>query len=136
MRDFKTLKRRRRPNDYLVLPEGYDARATPDRLSPVFPVSRGQLGLLVKRVALAEPRTKMLSDDEDAGWFEFEQLGKTLRFPADITVECVHRGEDASALAVWSRSRYGIFDRGANRKRIERWIAAIEMRIGGNTKSR
>ena len=129
MPDFKTLKRRRRPNDYLVLPPGFEAEAAPSRESPVFQTPRNQLGMLIKRVALAEPRTVLLSDDEDGCRFELVQRSKTFRFPDFVTVACFHEGEDASTLAIWSRSKYGISDRGVNRKRVDRWIAAVEARI-------
>ncbi len=129
MTDFRTLRRHRRPNDYLILPDDLPSSATPDRLSPVFPVSRDGLGLLVKRVALAEPRTVLLENDEDGCHFEFRQRSRIFRFPDFVTVECRHADNDRSTLAIWSRSKYGISDRGVNRKRVERWIAAIEARL-------
>lgn len=129
MTDFSTLRRHRRPNDYLILPDDLQSPAAPDRWSPVFPVSRDGLGLLVKRVALAEPRTVLLESDEDGCHFEFRQRSKIFRFPDFVTVECHHAADDQSTIAVWSRSRYGISDRGVNRKRVERWIAAIEARL-------
>lgn len=129
MADFSTLRRHRRPNDYLVLPEGLRSPASPDRLSPLFQVSRDGLGLLVKRVALAEPRTVLLENDKDGCRFEFRQRSRLFRFPDYITVECHHAPDDRSTLAIWSRSRYGISDRGVNGKRVERWIGAIEARL-------
>lgn len=129
MPEFKTLRRRRRPNDYLVLPHGFDSRSEPDRRSPRFRVPRDRLGLLLKDVALAEPRTVLLEDDEDGCRFLLLQRSRIFRFPDYITVECFHDGEVASQIAVWSRSRFGISDRGVNRARIERWLVAIEARI-------
>jgi uncharacterized protein (DUF1499 family) len=131
MSEFETLERRRWPNDYLVLPDGFEGRSEPDRRSPRFGVSRDELGLLVKRVALAEPRTVLLESDEDGCRFVFRQRSKVFRFPHVITIECFRAGGDASTLAVWSRAKYGFAGGGVNRKRIERWIAAIEMRVGG-----
>ena len=129
MPEFKTLRRRRRPNDYLVLPAGFESLSEPDRPSPVFPVPRDRLGLLVKEVALAGEMTVLLEDDEDGCRFLFRQRSRIFRFPDFVTVDCFHDGHEASQIAVWSRSRYGISDRGVNRARIGRWIAAIERRI-------
>lgn len=124
--DFKTLRLSPKPNQHLVLPDGYPAAAAPHARSPVFPVDPDRLAAAVKQVALAEPRTKLLSGDDAARRYEFVQRSAVFRFPDFVSVEVVTAGEGRSALAVYSRSRVGYSDFGVNRKRVDRWLAATE----------
>ncbi|MDF2690080.1 MAG: hypothetical protein K0Q80_3046, partial [Microvirga sp.] len=48
-----------------------------------------------------------------------------MRFPDTVVVQVFDRGEDASTLALYSRSQVGRSDFGVNRRRIERWVARI-----------
>lgn len=128
--DFATLTLTWRPNQYLVLPEGYKARAKAHAASPAYARSPDQVLDAVKRIALAEPRTVLLSDDRAARQLAFVQKSKTFRFPDFITVEAVPVAGNKTALAVYSRAKYGIRDFGVNRARIERWLAALTRELG------
>lgn len=124
--DFKTLQLSGKPNQYLMLPEGFESSATPDDRSPVFAVAGATLSAALKRVALAEARTEMLSADDDAGAYEFVQRSAVFRFPDFISVKIVPAGEGHSTLAIYSRAKVGYSDFGVNRKRVERWLTALK----------
>lgn len=129
MTDFKTLQLGSKPNQHLVLPAGFNASATPHARSPVFAVDGPTLAAAVKRVALAEPRTELLSADEGAGRYEFVQRSAIFRFPDFVSVAIVPAGEGRSTLAAYSRAKVGYSDFGVNRKRVERWLAALKSEL-------
>lgn len=129
MMDFKTLQLTPKPNQFLVLPEGFEAAAEPHARSPVFAVAAEMLAEAVKRVALAEPRTTLLSGDDAAGRYEFVQRSALFRFPDVVSVEIVPEGEGRACLAVYSRAKVGYSDFGVNRKRIERWLSALKAEL-------
>ncbi len=123
--DFATLALTWRPNQFLVLPEGFTSQAKPHATSPAFAHAPDEVLDAVKRVALAEPRTELIAEDRAARQLAFVQKSKTFRFPDFITVEAVPVAGGKTALAVYSRAKYGIRDFGVNRARIERWLAAL-----------
>lgn len=129
--DFHTLRLSWRPNQYLVLPEGYAAVAKPHRTSPVFATGAEPVLEAVKRVALAEPRTDLVGEDRARHQLEFVQRSKIFRFPDRVTVEAVPVGAGGTALAIYSRAKLGIRDFGVNRARVERWLAALAAALNG-----
>lgn len=128
--NFATLVLTWRPNQFLVLPEGYKAQAKPHATSPAFARTPDQVLDALKRVALAEPRTSLLAEDRAARQLSLVQKSKTFRFPDFIAVEAVPLAGGKTALAIYSRAKYGIRDFGVNRARIERWLAALARELG------
>jgi uncharacterized protein (DUF1499 family) len=124
--DFHKLKLTWRPNQFLVLPRGYQAQATPHRASPLFDAPPDRVLEALKRLALAEPRTELLAEDGAARQLEFVQRSKVFRFPDLITAEAVPVERGRTALAIYSRAKLGFRDFGVNRARVERWLAALE----------
>jgi uncharacterized protein (DUF1499 family) len=128
--DFATLSLTWRPNQYLVLPAGFAAKAKAHATSPVFAKTPDQVLDALKKVALAEPRTTLLAEDRAPRQLALVQKSKTFRFPDFITVEAVPAGAGQTALAIYSRAKYGIRDFGVNRARVERWLAALKAQLG------
>jgi uncharacterized protein (DUF1499 family) len=121
--DFATLKRGANPNDALICPRDLCPQAQADAEPPVFPVPAARLRSIMSEVALGEPGTSLL----DRGPRQDRYLVRTrlMRFPDTVVVEVFDRGEDASTLALYSRSQIGRSDFGVNRRRLERWVARI-----------
>jgi uncharacterized protein (DUF1499 family) len=128
--DFATLTLTWRPNQFLVLPPGFKAKAKPHATSPVFPKTPDQILAALRRVALAEPRTTLVAEDRNARQLFFVQKSKTFRFPDFVSVEAVPVAAGQTALAIYSRAKYGIRDFGVNRARVERWLAALKSELG------
>ncbi len=128
--DFAALTLTWRPNQFLVLPQGFTARATPHAASPVFTKTPDEVLDALKRVALSEPRTTLLADTRAARQLSFVQRSKTFRFPDFIDAEAIPLAGGQTALAVYSRAKYGIRDFGVNRARVERWLAALRRELG------
>ncbi len=116
------MTRTERPNDFQALPPGKPG----DIESPVFAMPAAELARRFDAVALAQPRTRRLAGDPAQGWTTYVQRSLLIGWPDYISARAVDLGEGRSALAVWSRSRYGYSDWGVNRARVEAWLAALE----------
>jgi uncharacterized protein (DUF1499 family) len=123
--DFKTLKLKSSPNQYLVCPDGTCANATQHRTSPEYAMPAPELARTLLDIALAEPRTELAEGSADDLAFRLVQKSALFRFADDIDVQVIPLGEDRSTVAIYSRSRVGYSDLGVNRKRVERWLATI-----------
>jgi uncharacterized protein (DUF1499 family) len=128
--DFATLALSWKPNQFLVLPTGFAAKAKAHAASPVFAKPPEQVIEALKRVALAEPRTTLLAEDRAKHQAALVQKSKTFRFPDFIDVQAVPAGAGRTALAIYSRAKIGIRDFGVNRARVERWLAALKTQLG------
>ncbi|MBL4863936.1 MAG: DUF1499 domain-containing protein [Rhodobiaceae bacterium] len=122
--DFKTFKLTRKPNQYLVTPEGFCENATSHRTAPVFTVRPQKLEDAFADIALAEPRVTRKTSDE--GQRDFVQRSALMRFPDTITFEAIDLGNGKSTLAIYSRSAIGHSDLGVNKKRIDAWLKKLE----------
>lgn len=124
---FKTLKLKRKPNQYLVAPEGLCEIAKPHRSSPVYKVSAEKLQQAWEEMIAGQQRTALQKSDAGEMTFEYVQRSKLMRFPDYITVQFIDLPDQSSStLAIYSRSRYGYRDFGVNRNRIENWLHLLE----------
>jgi uncharacterized protein (DUF1499 family) len=121
--DFKTFKLTRKPNQYLVAPDGFCENAKAHKEAPVFQCEAQALEDAFADVALAEPRvTRKPSDD---GQRDFVQRSALMRFPDTITFEAIELGDGTSTCAIYSRSSIGHSDLGVNKKRIDDWLQKL-----------
>lgn len=130
MLDFATLQRSWKPNQYLVLPPGFVSTAKAERVSPIFDVPPGRLIQALKSLITQQPRTALLHGNGVTGQIEAVERSKIFRFPDFITAQVFPAGEGESALAIYSRAKYGIRDFGVNKARVERWLAALPAALG------
>lgn len=122
--DFKTFKLTRKPNQFLIAPEGHCQNATPHATPKTYSVDAQKLEDAFADLALAEPRVTRKQTDE--GQREFVQRSALMRFPDTITFEAIDLGGGKSTLAIYSRSKVGHSDLGVNRKRIESWLKKLD----------
>ena len=112
-----------KPNDRLIGPmPGADAPA------PVWAATPEALMQAADAAFRAMPRTMLLAGDVAAGHATYVQRSATMAFPDYISVRAV-AAEGGATLAIWSRSRYGHSDLGVNAKRLDAWIAAIDLSL-------
>ncbi len=120
---FQELERRDSPNDYLVCPAGYCKRAAPDRVSPVYSMAVKMLKGRVDALLSKAPRTEIISQGDTQ--FVAVQRSLIFRFPDTIDIEVIAAGRERSTVAIYSRSRYGRYDLGANGRRVEGWLEVL-----------
>ena len=110
---------------FLFCPPGY-CPAAEAIASPAFPMPWERLHEYWTEVITGEKRVETIAADPDKRRFVYIQHSPTFRFPDIITVEFVQLGPNRSSIAIYSRSRYGHFDFGKNRKRVGKWLALLE----------
>ena len=125
--DFRTIAPRKSPNRYLVAPKDY-ASLAPHALAPVWPVPVAKLRDALTTMLAREPRTRIVADD-DRG-FDITVRSRLFGFVDDVAVAFLSVDAGHATLAIYSRSRVGYSDLGANRRRVRRWLAAVTSALG------
>ena len=103
----------------------------PDFVIPAFTCDATRLCDALRDIALAEPRTKLQSESPDENHLSFVQRTAFWHFPDDIVAEISASENGGAALMLSSKARYGMMDFGVNRRRVKRWLAALEARLAG-----
>jgi uncharacterized protein (DUF1499 family) len=126
MVDFAGLVRPKSPNTYLVAPDGLCTMARPDRVAPVFSVSPERLRDAFLNLMREAPRVTEGHANTDPLAYDFVASTALMGFKDDVSVRFLPGALGGGTLAIYSRSRMGYSDLGANRKRVEAWLAALE----------
>ncbi len=121
--DPATTARTGKPNDVLVAPDGA-ASATTSWQSKVHRLAPRDLLFLFDAVARNASRTTVLAGSIEDGHITYVQRSTVFGFPDYVSVRAVPVN-DGAGLVIWSRSRFGHSDLGANSARITRWLAQI-----------
>ncbi|MEM9420934.1 MAG: DUF1499 domain-containing protein [Pseudomonadota bacterium] len=122
---FATLRRSRRPNDYLVAPDGFCQQAKPDALSPTFETSPKALyAALVKLLGAQTGVTELVRNDEEC-FVRYVAVTQLLRFKDDVAFQVLPLG-DIATVAAYSASRVGHSDLGTNKKRVDEILMSLK----------
>lgn len=131
MPDFATLVPGHTPNQYLALPPGFASPAPAHGESPVFDLPVAELETRALDAIRAQPRVTAIAADPARRQYAFVQRTAILRFPDTVTVRFVGVADGRSSLAIYSRSKVGYSDLGANAARVRTWLEAIAAATGG-----
>ena len=112
-------------NSYLSAPPGV-TEATPDQAGPEFALDPIALAEVFDKVVMSAPRTRRLAGSPSEGWTTYVQRSLIMGYPDYISVHAVKLKDGKSALAIFSRSRFGEGDFGVNAARVKRWLQALE----------
>lgn len=123
--DFQRLRLADKPNQFLMCPANI-CSAEPHADSPLFDISADRLRQRWRDVLAAQPRVEQLPEDNVGKQYTYIQRSTRFRFPDLITVRFIAVSPLQSTLAIYSRSIYGKSDFGANRQRIEAWVALLK----------
>ncbi len=125
--DFRTLERPSSPNSFLLAPEGMCAQARIDAVSPDFDLPPA--GLFERLQAVLESDRSISVTRVDAAALRLSAVATTalLRFRDDLDAAVLAGpdGETSSRLAVYSRSRVGYSDLGANARRVRELVKKL-----------
>lgn len=122
---FASLQRSDAPNDWLIAPEGFPS--DPDAPAPVFDVSAKRLAETFVAVAKSEGADEVTTRED--GFLCVVAVTGLLGFEDDVCAQFILLEPERSTLAVYSASRVGYWDLGANRARLEDWLARIAERL-------
>jgi uncharacterized protein (DUF1499 family) len=120
--DPRAIPKPATPNHWLIRPVGGDARP------PNYRLDAPGLAELIDAVALAQPRTERVAGSVASGHMTYLTRTPLMGYPDFVSFR-VYATETGSSFAVFSRSRFGRSDLGANRKRMETWLAAIDAAV-------
>jgi uncharacterized protein (DUF1499 family) len=122
--DFSHLQRAATPNTALAAPA--DFVPAPDIVTVRRPVAPMVLYQAIRRVAEAQPRTYLHVAYADRLQLHYVARSAVFNFPDLIAIQIL----PDSSLILFSRSVYGRSDLGVNRKRLRRWLAALDAELG------
>jgi uncharacterized protein (DUF1499 family) len=125
--DVAQLTRPASPNTALAAPAGF--RPAPDVVTPTYHVPAPRLYAAIQAVAAAQPHTYLAAAYPDLRQVHWVVRSAVFNFPDLVTAEASPSGPDAATLVLYSRSVYGYGDLGANRRRVEAWLAALEQTL-------
>lgn len=123
---FADLRPPATPNQFLVCPPETCTRTTPGLVAPVFATDPARLRQELDRIIRADPHTELVATDNDRLGDRYVQRTAWLRLPDTIVVRYIPLDFDRTTLAIYSRSKVGSNDFGANEARVRRWLAALE----------
>ena len=122
---FKSLKRPPKPNTCLVAPDNYCLAADADFAAPEFDMTgRGLHSKLSELIAANRSFGKVEADAEQLR-IKFVATTGLMRFKDDVDIEIIPVDEGKATFAIYSRSRVGYSDLGANRKRVNEIIRRV-----------
>jgi uncharacterized protein (DUF1499 family) len=125
--DMGRIERPSSPNTALAGPAGF--APTPDVETPTFEVPAARLRDAVLAVAATQPRTFLAADHAAQRQIHWVVRSAIFNFPDLVTAQITDAGQDRSTLVLYSRSVYGYSDLGANRQRLNTWLAAVQTKI-------
>ena len=122
---FKSLQRPPKPNTCLAAPDNFCLASEADFAPPEFDLSAADLFTKINEIISAERSFGRLTSDADALRLKFVATTGLMRFKDDVDIEVIPLDDGKSTLAIYSRSRVGYSDLGANRKRVTKFIAKL-----------
>ena len=123
--NFKSLKRPPKPNTCLAAPENHCLAAEPDFAAPEFLLTPRGLFSKLSEVVAAERSWSKVESDAEALRLKFVATTGLMRFKDDVDIEIIPLDEGRATFAIYSRSRVGYSDLGANRKRVGKLIERV-----------
>jgi hypothetical protein len=111
-------------NAALACPPGYCTLAGAAR-SPVVALDADRLYWALMRVVTGAPRVTVIADDPRRRRVALLQRSAVFGFPDIVIARVVALAAERSSVALYSRARYGRYDFGVNRRRVEDWLARI-----------
>jgi uncharacterized protein (DUF1499 family) len=128
--DLATLQRPTSPNTALAGPASLGTH--PDLAVRRYDVPGSVLLAALHRIAATEPRVYPLGRFDDRLQAAYVARSRVLNFPDIVQVAAVPDG-GGSWPVIYSRSVYGRYDFGVNRRRVEAWLARIPDAIRAET---
>ena len=129
--ELRSFARADKPAEVLACPPGYCA-ARADLTVPDYPIPLERLAAIVREAVTAIPRTTIERDEPARQRLVAVQRTAVLRFPDTIWIELIARGPASSSVAIYSRSNFGYYDFGVNRRRVEALLAAVAARVAAS----
>jgi uncharacterized protein (DUF1499 family) len=125
--DITHLARPASPNTALAAPAGFSP--APDVVTPRYKLPADRLFALLRDIAASQPNTYQAALYPEQLQVHYVARSSVLNFPDLIMAQVRTDGPGGSDLILYSRSVYGRSDFGVNRKRVEAWLAALQIKL-------
>ena len=122
--DLQNLKLPTSSNYYLVCPKNF-CNVEPNEYSPVYNVSAEDLFYAWNQLTAKELYMNITGTIPEKAQYEYVQRSPVFGFPDDITIQFIAISNYSSTLAIYSRSRYGIYDFDVNKKRVKKFLIQL-----------
>lgn len=122
--DLQNLTLPTSANYYLVCPKGF-CNVQPNEYSQVYNVSAEDLFNAWNQVVSKQIYMDITGTIPEKAQYEYVQRSIVFGFPDYITVEFIAISNYSSTLAIYSRSRYGFYDFGVNKKRVQKLLGQL-----------
>ena len=116
------------PNDWLICPAGACA-AEASAAPATYQLSPERLFAAWQEMLAAQPRTTIIGTDPPRPVLPAQDRTPVLRFVDTVSIRVLPAAEGRSTFAAYSRSNLGLGDLGANRRRLEEWMATLDRRL-------
>lgn len=97
--------------------------------SPTFDIPGDELWRIWLVVAARQPRTELLAQNAEDRRSVHVQRSRVFRYPDFVRAEIINIEPRGSSIAIDSRSRFGYYDFGVNRRRVQAWIALLAQAV-------
>jgi uncharacterized protein (DUF1499 family) len=101
--------------------------------SPRFAVTTDALWRTWLDFAARMPRTRLIAQYEREHRSFHIQRSRVFRFPDLVRAEIIDLGSGQATIAIDSLARYGYYDFGVNRQRVEMWLAELVKAVEAKT---
>lgn len=120
--DFTSLKRRSSPNSYLVAPAAINGDADQEVVieAPAASVFESLIDLITSTKSWS-----LTASDTDQKRIKFVSVSPLMRFKDDVDVAILEKSPSSCDFLIYSRSRVGYSDMGANRKRVKGLVQSL-----------
>jgi uncharacterized protein (DUF1499 family) len=125
--DVAHIARPASPNTALAAPAGFTP--APDIVTPHYKLDAQALFAAILSVAAGQGRTYQAALYPAQLQAHYVARSAVFNFPDRIMLQVVAEGPRESGLILYSGSVYGRSDFGVNRRRIETWLAALQMKL-------
>ena len=123
---FASLKKTARPNQALLCPVEFCKAETPDLVPPVYAVPVTELQAAFRAVIEKESLVQRVHDDAVTHTERYVIRTDLMRFPDTVRVQFLELSPTTSSLAIYAQAQIGYSDRGVNKARLQRWLAALK----------
>ena len=125
--DFPPLERPKSPNTYLLASADLCEQATADQPSPHYSAGADEVFNACIKVIESHKNWTLAASDAAGGRLRFISTSPLMRFKDDVDILVLPGtgDEGGTRLAVYSRSRVGYSDLGANAKRVGSLLSAL-----------